>query len=222
MSNPGIIATDITKKFLSACKSRSFVPCLNRLRSHDEANQSLPTHTALETGEIVKDGYFTLFEAVGALEVCVLPPIPSCTSVMSVTNTFQIGDPKMDSGCLAPGETLEETYDVSRNLEPNEVLGIIDQLLCLEMAWHLGYPLSQTILTSVYIEALVEPAPATLEEANFVRKRTAWDRDAPRDVMKLVLRAYCLGLVRTCADVLETIRDELYYEVSMSGSQGSG
>ncbi|KAK1774565.1 Mak10 subunit, NatC N-terminal acetyltransferase-domain-containing protein [Copromyces sp. CBS 386.78] len=161
MSNPGIIATTITKKFLSACRT-------------------------LETGEIVKDGYFTLFEAVGALE---------------------IGDSKMDSGCLAPGETLEETYNVNRPLSAPEVLGIIDQLLCLEMAWHLGYPLSQTILTSVYIEALVEPASATLQEADFVR-----NRKTPRDPMTTVLRAYCLGLVRTCADVLETIRDELYYE----------
>ncbi|KAH7635637.1 hypothetical protein SMAC4_07795 [Sordaria macrospora] len=161
MSNPGIIATNITTKFLSACRT-------------------------LETGEIVKDAYFTLFEAVGALE---------------------IGDPKMDSGCLAPGETLEETYDVNRPLSAPEVLGIIDQLLCLEMAWHLGYPLSQTILTSVYIEALVEPASATLQEADFVR-----NRKTPRDPMSTVLRAYCLGLVRTCADVLETIRDELYYE----------
>lgn len=27
--------------------------------------------TELEPGELVKDGYFTLFESVGALEVCV-------------------------------------------------------------------------------------------------------------------------------------------------------
>lgn len=85
MSNPGIIATNITKKFLSACKSRFpslSSSCLYRLRSHDDdddddANHSLPTHTALETGEIVKDGYFTLFEAVGALEVCVIFLYPS-------------------------------------------------------------------------------------------------------------------------------------------------
>jgi hypothetical protein len=42
-------------------------------------------------------------------------------------------DPKMDSGCLATGETLDEEYDVTRNLLPQEVLGIIDQLLCLEV-----------------------------------------------------------------------------------------
>lgn len=42
-------------------------------------------------------------------------------------------DPKMDSGCLAPGESLDEDYDVTRPLLPTEVLGIIDQLLCLEV-----------------------------------------------------------------------------------------
>ncbi len=42
-------------------------------------------------------------------------------------------DPKMDSGCLAPGESLDEDYDVTRPLLPSEVLGIIDQLLSLEV-----------------------------------------------------------------------------------------
>lgn len=42
-------------------------------------------------------------------------------------------DPKMDSGCVAPGEKFEEEYDVSRKLLPEEVLGIIDELLCHEV-----------------------------------------------------------------------------------------
>ena len=42
-------------------------------------------------------------------------------------------DPKMDSGFLGPGESLDEEYDVTRDLLPEEVLGIIDQLLCLEV-----------------------------------------------------------------------------------------
>jgi N-alpha-acetyltransferase 35, NatC auxiliary subunit len=42
-------------------------------------------------------------------------------------------DPKMDSGCLAPGESLDEDYDVTRPLLPGEVVGIIDQLLSLEV-----------------------------------------------------------------------------------------
>lgn len=39
----------------------------------------------------------------------------------------------MDSGCVEPGDEFEELYDVSRALLPEEVLGIIDQLLCHEV-----------------------------------------------------------------------------------------
>jgi hypothetical protein len=46
-------------------------------------------------------------------------------------------DSKMDSGYLAPGETLDDDYDVSKELLPEEVLGIMDQLLCHEV----GFPI---------------------------------------------------------------------------------
>ena len=49
------------------------------------------------------------------------------------TDLAQIMDPKMDSGCLAPGETLEDQYDVSRKLLSEEVIGIMDQMLCYEV-----------------------------------------------------------------------------------------
>lgn len=42
-------------------------------------------------------------------------------------------DPKMDSGFLAPGESLDDDYDVLRKLLPEEVIGIIDQLICFEV-----------------------------------------------------------------------------------------
>ena len=45
----------------------------------------------------------------------------------------QIMDPKMDSGYLQPGETLEDEYDVMRKLLPEEILGIMDQMLCFEV-----------------------------------------------------------------------------------------
>jgi hypothetical protein len=45
----------------------------------------------------------------------------------------QILDRKMDSGCLEPGESLDSEYEVSRSLLPEEVLGIIDELLCHEV-----------------------------------------------------------------------------------------
>ena len=50
---------------------------------------------------------------------------------------MQIMDSKMDSGYLGGGENhaqaLEDDYDVMRELRPEEVLGIMDQLLCHEV-----------------------------------------------------------------------------------------
>ncbi|ROT43301.1 Mak10-domain-containing protein [Sodiomyces alkalinus F11] len=141
----------------------------------------------LGPGEIVKDGFFTLHESVSALEIM---------------------DPKMDSGCLEHGETLDVDYDVTQALLPEEVVGIIDQLLCHEMAWHLGYPLSQTVLTCVYIESILVPQPATLEEAHFIRD----PNKATSSPMHTVLRAYCLGLLKACGQVNAKIINEHYYE----------
>ncbi|KAI2611575.1 Mak10-domain-containing protein [Hypoxylon fragiforme] len=163
ISHPGVMATDITKKFTSAVKT-------------------------LAPGELVKDEHFTLFESVAALEVM---------------------DPKMDSGVLAEGESLDEEYDVSRDLLPEEILGIIDQLLCLEMAWHLGYPLSQTLFTSVYIESLLKPTPTNIDEANFVRDTQS---QAEQPKFMFILRAYCVALLKSCCIVNEMVKDELYYE----------
>ena len=42
-------------------------------------------------------------------------------------------DPKMDSGFLLPGEKLHDDYDVLREPLPEEVLGIIDQMICYEV-----------------------------------------------------------------------------------------
>ncbi|KAF2491857.1 Mak10-domain-containing protein [Lophium mytilinum] len=142
---------------------------------------------ALEIGQLVKDEYFTLFESIGALEIM---------------------DPKMDSGFLQPGETLEENYDALRTLLPEEVLGIMDQLLCYEMAWHQGYPLSQTLFTSVYIDRLLWPEPRSLEEAQFYRGNPGSVTDALQDV----LRAYCLGIIKCCDFVIAKITSRDYFE----------
>ncbi|KAK5997018.1 Embryonic growth-associated-like protein [Cladobotryum mycophilum] len=163
IKSQGMIAFDITEKFALAAQT-------------------------LEPGEIVKDGFFTLFDSVAALEIM---------------------DPKMDSGCVKDGTEVEELYDVSKLLLPTEVLGIIDQLLCHEISWHLGYPLSQTLLTSVYVEALSMPDPRTIADAKFVRNGPSPSDDIP---MLRILRAYCLGLLKSCGYVNERIKAEHYYE----------
>ncbi|KAJ5142575.1 NatC N(alpha)-terminal acetyltransferase Mak10 subunit [Penicillium bovifimosum] len=143
----------------------------------------------LHTGQLVKDETFTLFEAVGALEIM---------------------DSKMDSGYIAPGENLaqalEDDYDVRRPLTPEEVIGLMDQLLCHEVAWHKGHPLSQTLFTSIYLDKLLWPVPRTMEDARFDRVPS----DSP--LINLVLRAYCLSLVKACDLVHGRVSTEYYYE----------
>ena len=39
----------------------------------------------------------------------------------------------MDNGMNTDDETAEESYDVLRELSPEEVVGIMDQLLCFEV-----------------------------------------------------------------------------------------
>jgi N-alpha-acetyltransferase 35, NatC auxiliary subunit len=78
------------------------------------------------------------------------------------------------------------------------------------MAWHLGYPLSQTLFTNVYIEALVMPPPTTVNEANFTRHQKEPSKQEP---MLAVLRAYCLGLLKASGWVNMRIKTEHYYEV---------
>ncbi|EFR00787.1 hypothetical protein MGYG_03791 [Nannizzia gypsea CBS 118893] len=161
---------------------------------YDITDKFTKAASVLVTGELVKDEYFTLFEAVGALEIM---------------------DSKMDSGYLAPGETLDHNYDVMRELLPEEVLGIMDQLLCYEVAWHMGHPLSQTLFTSIYLDHLLWPVPKSLEDARFDSNTAVpikGEENAAGGIVTVVLRAYCLALIKACACVRDRITSEFYYE----------
>ena len=132
----------------------------------------------------------------------------------------------MDSGFLEPGETMDDDYDLSQALLPEEIIGIIDQLLCHEvryvfsptvtpqltrqMAWHMGHPLSQTIFTSLHIDRLLSPSPSTLDQTHF-DKSEGYSKKEPLTLQ--VLRAYCLGLIKTCSFVNNRVKSEHFYEV---------
>ncbi|KAH0565618.1 hypothetical protein GP486_000976 [Trichoglossum hirsutum] len=105
---------DITSQFKDASSGPS-----QMVTSLSGPADTLHYHVALRTGQLVKDNFFTLFEAVGALEIM---------------------DPKMDNGYLAPGETLEDEYDITKPLLPHEIIGIMDQLLCHEVVTSLPLP----------------------------------------------------------------------------------
>ncbi|KAH8704029.1 putative amino-acid N-acetyltransferase subunit Mak10 [Talaromyces proteolyticus] len=168
-----------------------------RMVTRDITDSFVNAASKLRQGELVKDELFTLFEAVGALEIM---------------------DSKMDSGYLGPGENhaqaLEYDYDVMRELQPEEVVGLMDQLLCHEMAWHMGHPLSQTLFTSIYLDKLLAPAPKSFDEYSFHRgdakRQLEVEQQSP--LIHIVLRAYCLGLVKACDLVHQRVTQEYYYE----------
>ncbi|KAI9803534.1 MAG: hypothetical protein M1825_001877 [Sarcosagium campestre] len=117
------LGDDISKVHISETQESSYIP--RPLPAENEApilrvqgvdfrditKEFSAASDELGTGQLVKDDFFTLFESVAALEIM---------------------DPKMDSGYQAPGETLEDDYDVLRHLSAEEVVGIIDQLLSHE------------------------------------------------------------------------------------------
>lgn len=82
------------------------------------------------------------------------------------------------------------------------------------MAWHMGHPLSQTLFTSIYLDKLLYPAPRTMEDARFDRVSS----ESP--LISLVLRAYCLALVKACDLVHSRIVTEYYFEVSWNQRPG--
>ncbi|CAI6328750.1 unnamed protein product [Periconia digitata] len=143
----------------------------------------------LDVGQLVKDAVFTLYESIGAVEIM---------------------DPKMDSGFLQPGESLEDDYDPLTRISPEELIGIMDQLLCYEMAWHTGYPLSQTLFTSIHIDRLLWPEAKVLEQAQFYRGEVEESRRP--DLLLEALRAYCLAVVKSCDYVIAKITSRDYFE----------
>lgn len=132
----------------------------------------------------------------------------------------------MDSGCVEEGESLDVDFDVCQPLSPNELIWLMDEMLSREVfyifncfvmrltisqvAWHMGYPLSQTLFTSVYIERLLWPDPIKLQEARFSSSIDVQNADP---LLHQVFRSYCLGLVKSCDLVLGMVTSQHYYEV---------
>lgn len=125
---------------------------------------------------------------------------------------MKIGDPKMDSGALEEGEDLEDDFDVSQPLSPEQVIWIIDQLIYREVSWQQGYPLSQTLFTSIHLDKILWPDPQQIQEAHFLRSS---DPDLAPSLSQELLRAYCLGVVKCVDLVLAMVTSQHYYEVSL-------
>ena len=77
----------------------------------------------------------------------------------------------------------------------------------------MGYPLSITLFSSVYVEKILWPEPKSIEEARFVRQSEHLSGPAELSALHSILRAYCLSVIKTCDFVLTRILRQGYYEV---------
>lgn len=85
------------------------------------------------------------------------------------------------------------------------------------MAWHMGHPLSQTLFTSIYLDKLLWPVPKSFDEYTFHRNTQGQSKpEQEQPLVHVVLRAYCLGLVKACDLVHRRITQEYYYEVGIN------
>ncbi|EME47329.1 hypothetical protein DOTSEDRAFT_69305 [Dothistroma septosporum NZE10] len=179
-----------------AAQMRSSPSCTRSIR--DVTSEFVAASQQLPPGELVKDDFFTLFEAVGALEIM---------------------DPKMDSGYIEEGDPFEPEFDVAAGHDLEEVLWIMDELLCLEMAFHQGYPLSQNVFTSLHVFRLLDPE--NKHPYHFARDGGLAANNAQLDsneealrhgFVHVVLEAYCIGLIKCVELALQAIQSQTYYE----------
>ena len=75
------------------------------------------------------------------------------------------------------------------------------------------------MFTSLYIDKLLWPEPKRCDDANFSRDQHVDAQGNP--YLHIVLRAYCMGLIKTCHFVHSRINIETYYEVGQSSRRVS-
>jgi hypothetical protein len=77
------------------------------------------------------------------------------------------------------------------------------------MAWHKGHPLSKTLFTSLYIDRVCNINPKNIEDI----PELCGDEVSGSALVKKVLYAYCIAVLRTCLHVNERVKSEHFYEV---------
>ena len=122
----------------------------------------------------------------------------------------KIMDPKMDSGVVQPGEPVDPTFDPAAPLNASQTLWILDQLSCLEIAWLEGYPLSQTVFTSLHIDRLLSPDNRYPYNLVYGEQPDISTNEA--GLTHIVIKAYCVALTKCCAQVLLTVQSQNFYD----------
>jgi N-alpha-acetyltransferase 35, NatC auxiliary subunit len=92
------------------------------------------------------------------------------------------------------------------------------------MAWHQGHPLLQTVFSSIHIDKLLSFEGGSLDDVHFSESQEkiwrSFDEEetinvpAETVIVALILRAYCIGTIVTCQDVIHRVTsgNPIYYE----------
>eukprot|EP00877_Chromochloris_zofingiensis_P013766 jgi/Chrzof1/8643/Cz03g18200.t1 len=117
----------------------------------------------MDVGQMVHTSTFSLFEAMSAVEV---------------------GNPKMDAGAQPKTDNLPlADRPLNLDLTQEQLLSIMDHLLCLEATWQTGSSLAQTLYSSLYMMQL------------------------PRLSPNVALSAFCRAVEATCLEVNRLVTD---------------
>ncbi|KAM0713949.1 hypothetical protein Q7P37_010912 [Cladosporium fusiforme] len=143
----------------------------------------------LQPGDLVIDDFFTLFEAVGALEIM---------------------DSKMDVGFVPPGEPVDTPFDPTAPLSAAQTLWILDQLSCLEVSWLEGYPLSQTVFTSLHFDRMLSPDNRYPYTLNYGQQADLSTNEAC--LTHIVIKAFCVCLAKCAGQALLLVAQQHHFD----------
>lgn len=88
----------------------------------------------------------------------------------------------MDSGFLAEGDSFEDQFDVQRELLPEEVIGLMDQMLCHE------------VRARPFLIAIVAGSDISDADLRFPRWHGTWVIRSQHPSSRLTILTGCCGL----------------------------
>ena len=145
----------------------------------------------------------------------------------------------MDSALVPPGVTPPEVpfTDPHAPLLAEEVCWILDRTMSaevsplypiyltrpyaiIEMGWHSGYALSQTLYTSLYMHQITPVS----QQDNIPPYFPSWKYDPSRPIalVSIVLQAGLMAIVKTCDMVWRELNKGYVFDVSTSSNYRFG
>ncbi|KAK9467202.1 Mak10 subunit, NatC N-terminal acetyltransferase-domain-containing protein [Lipomyces arxii] len=116
-------------------------------------------------------------------------------------NALEIMDAKMDTGLLDL-QSQDWEFDARANRTAEQIIGIMDELFCMQMSWHTGGALCQSVFTCLYVEQALTNYNGTIASAHFGTSATdlpELDWTMHENVfVHSTLRAYVIAIVKAC------------------------